>query len=216
MGYQYFGLCDHSQSVYYARGLPPERVKEQHAIIDELNDKFEGFKIFKGTECDILSDGRLDYPDEILASFDFVVISVHARLNMTEKEATERILKAMSNPYVTILGHPTGRLLLGREGYPLDLYKIIDAAAELDVVIELNASPFRFDLDWRYCKYAKEKGVLISINPDSHSVDGLHDIDYGVGIARKGWLEKQNILNTLSLEEIEHYFKKQKTKSRPY
>lgn len=207
MGYQYFGLCDHSQSVYYAQGLSPDRVSEQHAIIDQLNEKFDGFKIFKGTECDILADGSLDYPDEVLASFDFVVISVHSKLNMTEKEATERILKAMGAPYVTILGHPTGRLLLGREGYPLDIYKIINAAAELDVAIELNAHPFRFDLDWRYGKYAKEKGVLISINPDSHSVDGLHDINYGVGIARKGWLEKQNILNALSLEEIERYFK---------
>ncbi len=193
--------------MYYAQGLSPDRVKEQHTLVDELNEKFDGFKIFKGTECDILADGGLDYPDEVLASFNFVVISVHSKLNMTEKEATERILKALRNPYVTILGHPTGRLLLGREGYPLDIHKIIDAALESDFAIELNASPFRFDLDWRYGKYAKEKGVLISINPDSHSVDGLHDINSGVGIARKGWLEKQNILNALSLEEIERYFK---------
>ncbi|MFQ6113403.1 MAG: DNA polymerase/3'-5' exonuclease PolX [bacterium] len=210
MGYKYFGLCDHSQTVYYAKGLSPERVREQHAAVDELNKKFDRFKIFKGTECDILPDGSLDYPDEILASFDFVVISVHSKLKMTQQEATERILKAMSNPYVTILGHPTGRLLLGREGYPLDVYKIIDAAAELGIAIELNASPHRFDIDWRYCKYAKEKRVMISINPDSHSVDGLQDMNYGIGIARKGWLEKENILNALTLEQIEQYFKQNK------
>ncbi|MFQ5866106.1 MAG: DNA polymerase/3'-5' exonuclease PolX [bacterium] len=208
MGYQYFGLCDHSQTVYYAKGLAPERLKEQHAMIDELNRRFDGFTIFKGTECDILPDGSLDYPDEVLVSFDFVVISIHSKLKMTQEEATERILKAMNNPHVTILGHPTGRLLLGREGYPLDMYKIIDAASELGIAIELNASPHRFDIDWRYCKYAKEKGVMISINPDSHSVDSLRDIDYGVGIARKGWLEKENILNALSLDEIEQFFKK--------
>ncbi|MFQ5709967.1 MAG: DNA polymerase/3'-5' exonuclease PolX [bacterium] len=206
MGYEYFGLCDHSQSVYYARGLAPERLLEQQATIDELNEKMQGFKIFKGTECDIMIDGTLDYPDEILATFDFVVISVHSKLNMTQPEATERIIKAMQNPYVTILGHPTGRLLLGREGYPVDMPAIIDAAAEYHVAIELNASPYRFDIDWRYCKYAKEKGVKISINPDSHSVEGLTDVNYGVGIARKGWLEKGNILNTLSRMEIEEYF----------
>ncbi|RMD90792.1 MAG: DNA polymerase/3'-5' exonuclease PolX [Calditrichaeota bacterium] len=212
MGYQYLGICDHSQSVYYAKGLSPDRVKEQHEIIDELNSRFSDFKIFKGTECDILGDGSLDYPEDVLASFDFVVISVHSRLNMSEEEANERIIKAMRHPYVTILGHPTGRLLLGRDGYPVNMYKIIDVAAELGVVIELNASPHRLDIDWRYCKYAKDKGVLISINPDAHSVDGLNDIKYGVGIARKGWLEKPNILNTLSLQEIEQFFKQRKSK----
>ncbi|MFQ5771933.1 MAG: PHP domain-containing protein, partial [bacterium] len=211
MGYHYFGLCDHSQTVFYARGLTPERVKEQQAVVDELNKKLSGFKIFKGTECDILIDGSLDYPDEILAGFDFVVASVHSKLTMSLEEATERILKALRNPYVTMLGHPTGRLLLGREGYPLDMHKIIAAAAEYDVVLELNASPHRFDIDWRYGKYAKEKGVLISINPDSHSVEGLPDINYGVGIARKGWLEKENILNTMTLEEIEQFFKQRKS-----
>ncbi len=212
LGYQYFGLGDHSQTVFYARGLTPERVKEQQAEVDKVNQKLDGFKIFKGTECDILIDGSLDYPDEVLANFDFVVASVHSKLTMSQDEATERILKAIRNPYVTMLGHPTGRLLLGREGYPLDMHRIIDAAAEYNVVIELNASPHRFDIDWRYCKYAKEKGVMISINPDSHSVDGLHEVNYGVGIARKGWLEKENILNALSLEEIEQFFEDKKKK----
>ena len=205
-GYHYFGLCDHSQVVVYARGLQPERVKEQHAVVDELNQGCKDFKIFKGTECDIMNDGSLDYPDEILASFDFVVASVHSNLNMSGEDATTRVLKAIRNPYVNIIGHPTGRLLLGREGMPLDMRRIIDAAAEHDVAIELNASPHRFDIDWRECKYAKEQGVYISINPDAHSVEGLDDMRYGVGIARKGWLEEQNILNALSLAEIERYF----------
>lgn len=212
MGYQYFGLCDHSQIVVYAHGLEPHRVKEQHAEIDKLNKKLAPFRIFKGTEVDILHDGSLDYPDEVLASFDFVVASIHSVLNMTKEEATKRMLKAIENPYVTIIGHPTGRLLLGRDGYPLDMEKIIDAAAEHKVAIEINANPHRLDLDWRYCKYAKEKGVLISINPDAHSVDGLNDMHYGVGIARKGWLEKENILNAMSLQEIEHHFKEKMKK----
>jgi DNA polymerase (family 10) len=206
MGYQYFGLCDHSQIVVYAQGLTPERVKEQHAAVDELNRKLAPFKIFKGTEVDILNDGSLDYPDEVLASFDFVVASIHSHLNMSQEEATKRILKAIKNPHVTILGHPTGRLLLGRDGYPLDMYKVIDAAAQHGVAIELNAHPYRLDIDWRYCKYAKEKGVLISINPDAHDVDGLRDLRYGVGIGRKGWLEKENILNAMPLQKIERYF----------
>ncbi len=211
-GYEYFGLCDHSQVVVYARGLKPERVKEQHAVIDELNQGFDGFKILKGTECDIMNDGSMDYPDDILASFDFVVASVHTNLGMSMEAATARILAAVKNPYVNILGHPTGRLLLGRDGLPLDMNRIIDAAAEHDVAIELNASPHRFDLDWRYCKYAKEQGVFISINPDAHSIEGLDDMRYGIGIARKGWLEKANILNALSLEEIEKYFQNKRSR----
>lgn len=207
MGYEYFGLCDHSQIVVYARGLTPEQIKEQHAVVDELNQGFDDFRILKGTECDILNDGSLDYPDEILATFDFVVASVHTNLNMSKEDAMHRVLTAMKNPYVTILGHPTGRLLLGREGLPLDMHRIIDAAVEFGVAIELNASPYRFDIDWRYCKYAKEKEVLISINPDAHSVGGLQDISYGIGIARKGWLEKENILNVKPLDEIEYFLK---------
>ncbi|NIR48331.1 DNA polymerase/3'-5' exonuclease PolX [candidate division KSB1 bacterium] len=212
LGYEYFGLCDHSQIVVYARGLTPEQVKEQHARVDELNQKFDGFKILKGTECDILNDGTLDYADDVLNSFDFVVASVHTNLNMSPEDATNRILKAMQNPYVNILGHPTGRILMGRQGLLLDMHRIIDAAAEFNVAIELNASPYRLDIDWRYCKYAKERDVLISINPDAHSVSGLQDMRYGVGIARKGWLEKENILNAMSLEKIESYFKMKRNK----
>jgi len=212
MGYEYFGLCDHSQVVVYARGLTPERVKEQHAVIDELNRQYTDFRIFKGTECDILNDGSLDYPDAVLESFDFVVASVHSNLGMSAEDATQRVVTALKNPYVTILGHPTGRLLLARDGLPLDMKRIIDTAAEYGVAIELNASPHRFDIDWRHCKYAKACGVPISINPDSHSVAGLRDVDYGVGIARKGWLEKGDVLNALPLAEIEALFRSRRNR----
>ena len=150
LGFEYFGICDHSMSVYYAKGLSPERVKQQHKEIDKLNAELKGFHIFKGTECDILPDGKLDYPDNVLASFDFVVASIHSSMNMTEEQATKRLIKAMEHPAVKIIGHPTGRLLLGREGYPINHRKVIEAAAELGVSIEINASPHRFDLDWRY------------------------------------------------------------------
>lgn len=207
LGFEYFGICDHSMSVYYAKGLSPERVKQQHREIDKLNAELKGFHIFKGTECDILPDGKLDYPDNVLASFDFVVASIHSSMNMTEEQATKRLIKAMEHPAVKIIGHPTGRLLLGREGYPINHRKVIEAAAELGVSIEINASPHRFDLDWRYCKYAAEKGVQISINPDAHEVAGIADIFYGVGIARKGWLRKNEVLNTKSTKEIAKWFR---------
>lgn len=207
LGFEYFGICDHSMSVYYAKGLSPERVKQQHKEIDKLNAELKGFHIFKGTECDILPDGKLDYPDNVLASFDFVVASIHSSMNMTEEQATKRLIKAMEHPAVKIIGHPTGRLLLGREGYPINHRKVIEAAAELGVSIEINASPHRFDLDWRYCKYAAEKGVQISINPDAHEIAGIADIFYGVGIARKGWLRKNEVLNTKSTKEIAKWFR---------
>lgn len=210
LGFEYLGICDHSMSVAYAHGLTPERVKAQHKEIDKINAELKGFRIFKGTECDILPDGKLDYPEKILESFDFVVASIHSAMSMTEEKATARIIKAMEHPAVRILGHPTGRLLLGREGYPINHRKVIDAAAALGVCIEINASPHRFDLDWRYCKYARDQGVLISINPDAHSIDGLADTFYGVGIARKGWLRKQDVLNTKSAKEIEKWFAKKR------
>ncbi len=210
MGFEYLVLCDHSKATYYANGLDEERVKQQHAEIDALNARLEGFRILKGTECDILPDGSLDYSDDVLASFDIVIASIHSRFNMTEAEATERLIRAMENPYVTILGHPTGRLLLGREGYPVDLVRVIDAAAELGVAIELNANPHRLDLDWRYCKYAREKGVKVAIGPDAHRIEGLSDVRYGVGIARKGWLQRKDVLNTLSAEEILAFARKRR------
>lgn len=210
LGFEYLGICDHSMSVAYAHGLTPERVKAQHKEIDKINAEMKGFRVFKGTECDILPDGKLDYPEKVLESFDFVVASIHSSMNMTEEKATVRLIKAMEHPAVRLIGHPTGRLLLSRDGYPINHRKVIDAAAELGVSIEINASPHRFDLDWRYCKYARDKGMLISINPDAHSIDGISDIFYGVGIARKGWLRKQDVLNTKSVKEIEKWFAKKR------
>jgi len=210
MGFEYLVLCDHSKATYYANGLDEERVKQQHAEIDAVNARLDGFRILKGTECDILPDGSLDYSDDVLATFDIVIVSIHSRFNMTEAEATERLIRAMENPYVTILGHPTGRLLLGRDGYPVDLVRVIDAAAELGVAIELNANPHRLDLDWRYCKYAREKGVKIAIGPDAHRIEGLADVRYGVGVARKGWLRKEDVLNTFSAEELLAFARKRR------
>jgi DNA polymerase (family 10) len=215
LGFEYLGICDHSMSVAYAHGLTPERVKAQHKEIDKINaemkgDARRGFRIFKGTECDILPDGKLDYPEKVLESFDFVVASIHSSMNMTEEKATARLIKAMEHPAVRIIGHPTGRLLLSRDGYPINHRKVIDAAVALGVCIEINASPHRFDLDWRFCKYARDKGMLTSINPDAHSIDGISDIFYGIGIARKGWLRKQDVLNTKSVKEIEKWFAKKR------
>lgn len=207
LGLDYLGICDHSKTAVYARGLPIERVYEQWAEIDKLNTELAPFRIFKGIESDILADGSLDYPDEILAKFDFVVASVHSNLRMDEAKATSRLLKAIENPYTSILGHPTGRLLLSRPGYPIDYKKVIDACAANRVVIEINANPLRLDLDWRWQRYALEKGVLLSINPDAHRMEGLRDMHYGVQVARKGGLSAENCLNAFSLETISRYFK---------
>lgn len=207
---QYLGICDHSKTAVYAKGLNEQRVFGQHQEIDELNKKLAPFKIFKGIESDILSDGSLDYSDDILKTFDFVVASVHSNLRMDEAKATARLLKAIENPYTTILGHPTGRLLLSRAGYPIDYKKIIDACAANKVVIEINANPLRLDLDWRWHRYALEKGVLLSINPDAHRTEGFHDMHYGILVARKGGLSADKCLNAFSLEEIMAYFNSKK------
>ncbi|MEJ2049153.1 MAG: DNA polymerase/3'-5' exonuclease PolX [Calditrichota bacterium] len=201
-GYEYLVISDHSQSANYANGLKPDRVKQQHQEIDQLNKKLKNFRILKSIESDILADGSLDYGDDILKSFDLVIASIHSRFNMTEDEATKRVIKALENPFTTILGHPTGRVLLAREGYPVNMKKVIDAAAYLDVSIELNANPHRLDIDWRIIHDAKNKGVRISIDPDAHRIDGIEDIRYGVGIARKGWLTKADVLNCLTAEEL--------------
>ena len=176
MKLEYLGICDHSKSAFYAKGMSIESVLQQHEEIDHLNKKLNGFHIFKGIESDILSDGSLDYPNEILQRFDFIVASVHSNLKMSEDKATTRLIKAIENPYTTILGHPTGRLLLSREGYPIDYKKVIDACAANKVVIEINANPLRLDLDWRWHQYALEKGVYLSINPDAHRTSGFHDM----------------------------------------
>jgi DNA polymerase (family 10) len=206
----YLGICDHSKSAFYAKGLYEPRVEAQHREIDALNAKLAPFKIFKGIESDILNDGALDYSDEVLRSFDFVVASVHSNLRMDEQKATARLVKAIENPYTTILGHPTGRLLLSRKGYEIDYAKVIDACAANQVVIEINANPLRLDLDWRWHRYALEKGVLLSINPDAHRMEKFRDMHYGVYVGRKGGLEAKRCLNVLTLEEISTYFESRK------
>jgi len=207
---EYLGICDHSKSAFYAKGLNEQRVYAQHQEIEALNQKLAPFKIFKGIESDILNDGSLDYSDDILKTFDFVVASVHSNLRMDEEKATARLIKAIENPYTTILGHPTGRLLLSRKGYPIDYHKIIDACAANKVVIEINANPLRLDLDWRYHRYALEKGVLLSVNPDAHRMEGFRDMHYGVYVGRKGGLEASSCLNTFSLAQISEYFSSRK------
>ncbi|MBI2878006.1 MAG: DNA polymerase/3'-5' exonuclease PolX [Candidatus Tectomicrobia bacterium] len=202
LGYQYLGIADHSQVARYARGLEPERLQAQQAEIEEANRKLPEITLLKGAEVDILPDGSLDYSEEILQGFDFAIASVHSRFNMTEEEMTRRIVRALSHPCVTMLGHPTGRLLLGREGYPIDIDAVLEAAARHGVVIELNANPHRLDLDWRHLKKAAALGVKISINPDAHSPEGLRDTAYGVGIARKGWLTREDVFNALPREEM--------------
>jgi DNA polymerase (family X) len=209
-GYEYIGISDHSQSAKYARGLEVERVHKQQREIDSLQKRYPGIAIFKGIECDIHPDGTLDYSDDILATFDFVIASVHSKFKMTEEDMTRRVIKAIRNPYVTMLGHPTGRLLLSREGYPINLQKIIDAACERGVIIELNAHPYRLDLDWRMGLYAREKGLSISINPDAHSTEGIKDVRYGVGVARKGWFTRDTVFNTRSASEIKKALSKRK------
>jgi len=206
LGLTYFGLCDHSQSAVYANGLKPEMVLVQHEEIDALNKKLFPFRILKGIESDILSDGSLDYEESILKQFDFVVASIHQGFKMDEAKATERIIKAIENPHTKILGHPTGRLLLSRPGYPINHKKIIDACAANKVAIELNAHPYRLDIDWRWIPYCMEKNVLISINPDAHEKSGITDMQYGVYAARKGMLNKEFCLNAKSLEEIMEYW----------
>ncbi len=208
LGYQYLGICDHSKSAFYAQGLSSEKVIEQQTEINKLNTAFSDFKILKGIESDILNDGSLDYPDEILKTFDFIVASIHSNLNMPEDKATERLIKAIENPFTSILGHPTGRLLLARAGYPINHKKVIDACAANKVSIELNAHPYRLDIDWRWIPYCIEKGVKISINPDAHHKEGFHDMYYGVCAARKGFLDKNNCLNALSLNDLLISFKK--------
>jgi len=202
LGYDYIGITDHSQSAFYANGLKPDRVLAQMAEIDTLNAEMAPFRIYKGIESDILNDGSLDYSDDLLAQFDFVIASVHSNLKMSREKATERIIRAVENPYTTILGHPTGRLLLSREGYSLDWDAVFDACARHGVSIELNANPYRLDIDWTLIPEALKRGIKISINPDAHSKDGVHDIRYGVMVARKGGLEAETCFNAAGLPKF--------------
>jgi DNA polymerase (family X) len=203
LGLQYLGIADHSRSSVQAHGLDLDRLHDQMAAIRKLNVKFDGFRIFAGIECDILRDGTLDFEDEVLAQLDFVVASIHSAHTISEAQMTERVIRAMENPYVTMLGHPTGRLLLRRDPYAIDIPAIIEAAAETGTWIEINAAPKRLDLDWRWWPLAKEKGVKCVINPDAHRVERLQELRFGVGIARKGWLTKSDVMNCLPLGKIE-------------
>ncbi len=210
-GYAYLGLTDHSKLAAYAGGLNEDALRRQGEEIDRMNKEFAGrIHILKGTECDILRDGALDFSDETLASLDFVVASIHSLFNLSQEEQTQRMLRAISNPYVDIIGHPTGRILLEREGYSLDIEAVIDAAAEHGVCIEINAHPSRLDLDWRYLHRARDKGIKIPVNPDAHSMDGLDVMRYGINIARKGWLRPGDVLNTLSTEAILAFFQRRR------
>jgi DNA polymerase (family 10) len=209
-GLEYLVISDHSKAAAYAGGLSEEKIREQHRYIDELNQKLAPFKIYKSIECDILGDGSMDYSNEVLSTFDLVIASVHSNLKMTEEKAMTRLLKAVENPYTTILGHPTGRLLLSRNGYPVDHRKLIDACAANHVVIELNAHPRRLDIDWKWISYAIEKGVLISIDPDAHAIEGFDDCKYGVLAAQKGGLTKERNLSSFSLKEFERFLEKRR------
>ncbi len=202
LGLKYLGIGDHSQSLTVANGLTPERVRQQQAEIDALNKHVKGIHLFKGTECDILEDGSLDYDDELLATFDYVVASVHSHFKQTREEMTARIIRAIQHPAVTMLGHATGRLLLRREGYKVDLEAVLHAAAETGTMIEINAHPQRLDLDWIHCKRARALGVKLVINPDAHSTGDLALYRYGVDVARRGWLTRDDVYNTQSAAEI--------------
>jgi DNA polymerase (family 10) len=207
LGYKYLGIGDHSQSLTVANGLTPERVRQQHAEIDTVSAKMKGFKIFKGTECDILPDGGLDFDDEVLSTFDYVVASVHSHFNQSEAEMTERILKAVRHPAVRMLGHATGRLLLRRDGYKVDIEAILKAAAECGTFVEINAHPQRLDIDWIQCKRAKALGVTLVINPDAHHPEGIALTRFGIDVARRGWLRKEDVFNTRTAAEVAAVFK---------
>jgi len=211
-GWSYLGVSDHSESAFYAGGMKRDKLARQHDEIDELNSKMKGFRILKGIEADILADGRIDYSDETLDSFDYVIASVHSRFSMDGAAMTERVLRAMDDPRLTILGHPTGRLLLTREPYAIDLEAVIEKAADTGAVIELNADPHRLDVDWRHCRMAKEMGVPIEIGPDAHSESGLHNVEIGVGMARKGWLEAKDVFNTRSAAQIVKFAREKRSK----
>lgn len=209
-GYEYLGITDHSQTAAYAGGLKPDEVKQQWDEIDALNEGFKSsgtnFVIFKGIESDILADGSLDYEDDILEGFDFIIASVHQSLEMPEKKMMERFRNAIKNPYTRMIGHPTGRLLLKREESKIDLNELVALAAEYNTAIEINANPRRLDLDWKSGNKAKEVGLMTSVNPDAHTIDGIDLMKYGTRIARKGKYEKERVLNTKSAEEVMKFF----------
>lgn len=203
LGLEYLGIADHSKSSVQGHGIDEPALLAQVAAIRKLNKQFNGFRLFAGVECDILRDGTLDFPDEVLAQLDYVVVSVHSVFNLSEADMTKRVIRALENPFVTILAHPTGRLLLKRDPYQIDIPAVLDAAARTGTWIELNASAKRLDLDWRWWPLAKQKGVKCVINPDAHRAERLQDLWFGIGIARKGWLTKSDVVNCLPLSKIQ-------------
>ena len=203
LGLEYLGIADHSRSSVQGHGIAAEKLLEQVAAIRKLNKTFDGFRLFAGVECDILRDGSLDFPDEVLSQLDYVVASVHSVFNLSESEMTQRVIRALENPFVTMLAHPTGRLLLKRDPYQIDIPTVLDAAARTGTWVELNAAPKRLDLDWRWWPLAKQKGVKCVINPDAHRTERFQDLWFGIGIARKGWLTKDDVVNCLPVGKIE-------------
>jgi DNA polymerase (family 10) len=214
LGLEYLGIAEHSKSSIQAHGIDAAKLRSQVAAIHKLNKKFKGFRLFAGVECDILRDGKLDFDDDILSELDFVVASVHSVFNLSESEMTKRVIRAIENPFVTILAHPTGRLLLKREPYSIDIPAMLEAAAATGTWIELNAAPKRLDLDWRWWPLAKQKGVKCVIDPDAHRTERLQDLWFGIGIARKGWLTKADVMNCLPLGKIESALQAKKTRKR--
>ena len=211
LGFEYMVISDHSKAAFYANGLSEQRIVEQHRYIDEINQKLAPFKIYKSIECDILSDGSMDYSNDVLASFDLVIASIHSNLQMPEEKAMMRLLGAINNPYVTILGHMTGRLLAKRKGYPVDYKTIIEACAANHVVIEINAHPNRLDMDWRWIDAALESGVMLSVDPDAHSLDDFKLLKYGVLVAQKGGLTKQHNLSSMNQKDFETFLQNRKS-----
>jgi DNA polymerase (family 10) len=209
-GYAWMGITDHSQSAAYAGGLKVEDIARQHEEIDAINRTLDDFRVLKGVEADILVDGTLDYGSDVLDRFDFVIGSIHSRFAMGEPEMTERVLRAMDDPHLAIVGHPTGRLLLTRDPYPLDLERILAKAAERGIAVEVNADPHRLDLDWRSVRRARDMGVRVSIGADAHSVAGMANVAVGLGMARKGWLEASDVLNTRDAEGFLSHARKQR------
>jgi DNA polymerase (family 10) len=209
-GWSYIGITDHSESAFYAGGLKRDKVLRQHEEIDRLNSDMKDFRILKGIEADILADGRVDYDSDVLDTFDYVVGSIHSRFSMDGDAMTKRVLTALDDPHLTILAHPTGRLLLTREPYAIDIEAVLEKAVAVGVAVELNADPHRLDLDWRYCRQAKELRVTIEIGPDAHSAGSLDNVHFGIGMARKAWLEASEILNTRSAEDVIAFARKRR------
>jgi DNA polymerase (family 10) len=213
LGYSYVGISDHSQSAFYANGLKEPRIRQQWAEIEAVQKRYPGIHIFKGIEADILPDGTMDYPDDLLSQFDFVIASVHSRFNLPEEEQTRRVCRALCNPYVTMLGHPTGRLLLSRPGYRLNMARVLETARTEGKIMEINGSRHRLDLDWRDVRAGKEQGLKFSLNPDAHAVDEFDNVGLAVNVAQKGGLVAEDIVNTIPLSAMKAFLRHSEARS---